>query len=285
MAKIILGNLVPRAASITGGRFYVRDTKYGPVAQGAPNQPKHRNNATVQWWREQFAIAARMASTPEPLSMLTAIEMAKGTEQVPRDILMMCAYGTYYEIFGPDGQQWLPSYKGPPPKKEVVKRMLMLDAGLWDDWGNTGSNTYPAAFKGQVLEPLQDVPFDALIARFTPVAGGVYRAIAAEITSAGTITVITASSDITALGTDRLTVQFDLAMTLEAGRSYAMLIGRVDSTSDYTFPIWTSASIGWHGPFKDFRAAAVISNDPQVGDTIVPGTAIGCPIALLVSLG
>lgn len=51
----------------------------------------------------QFGIAAYWASHVEPLQYETAVEMAKGTQQVPRDILMMAMMGTYYEFLMPDG--------------------------------------------------------------------------------------------------------------------------------------------------------------------------------------
>lgn len=268
MAKIVLGNLVPTAASITGGRFYVRDTKYGPVAQAAPRQPKQRNNSAVQWWREQFAIAARMASTPEPLSMLTAIEMAKGTEQVPRDILMMCAYGTYYEIFGPDGAQWLPSYKGPPATNKATKMKEPFDAELWDLWATAPQSTSAFAFKGSALIFRRDVKLTAIIVRLATVAAAQYRAVAATIDTGGTVLAIASGPIVQASISATQNIELPIEATLQAGQRVAIMAGRTDAAATYILPMFTTTPAALHTPTTRLSDARLASTSPSVGDTL-----------------
>lgn len=105
MAKVDLGPVAPRALPSVRGAFYIRDTRWGPRAQAWP-KPRKNWSLLQKQYRTRFAFAARMAATPYPLDYQTAVEMAKGTEQVPRDILTMAALGQYYEIVGPDGIPW-----------------------------------------------------------------------------------------------------------------------------------------------------------------------------------
>lgn len=106
MAKVKLGNLDPRAFATVRGVLLLRDTRWGPIVQKWPRK-RGKYKTPYDFYRQtEFGIAARDASNPEPLSFQTAIEMAKGTEQVPRDILMMAAYGRYYVIMEEDGTIW-----------------------------------------------------------------------------------------------------------------------------------------------------------------------------------
>lgn len=84
----------------------VRATKrWGIIAQTRP-QRQPRSTQLQKQYRTRFGLAGRMAANPGSLDLLTAIEMARGTEQVPRDILTMAALGAYYLIVNPDGTTW-----------------------------------------------------------------------------------------------------------------------------------------------------------------------------------
>jgi len=104
--KITSAQLSPRALQHSLSGVVVRATKNGIVIQKWPKKRGASMHPIQKHYAIRFGFAARMAANPEPLSLLTAMEMAKGTEQVPRDILTMAALGVYYEPIGPDGQQW-----------------------------------------------------------------------------------------------------------------------------------------------------------------------------------
>jgi len=68
--------------------------------------PRKRGKAKqgYDFYRQtEFAIAARWASHPEPIALQTATYLATGSDQVPRDILMMASMGTFYEFVLEDG--------------------------------------------------------------------------------------------------------------------------------------------------------------------------------------
>lgn len=105
MAKITAPAWVG-APPFGGRRVNIRNTPHGWIAQKPPGPNKSRATVLETQTRKQFAFAAIMASSPLDVDYLTAIEMAKGTEQVPRDILTMAALGRYYWITSDGETSW-----------------------------------------------------------------------------------------------------------------------------------------------------------------------------------
>lgn len=106
MAKVKPLNAAPGAVPTARGLFYVRDTKWGPVAQAWPKKRGKAKEGGRLWAEQQFRAAAAMSANPSALDLGTAIEMVKGTTYVPRDFLMSCAYGLGYTLVNPDGTVW-----------------------------------------------------------------------------------------------------------------------------------------------------------------------------------
>lgn len=105
MAKVVPGPLTLGAIPRARGTFYLRSSPNGVVAQRWPRKRPGGPKTPYDFYRQkEFAYAAQWASSPEPLAQQTAVEMTRGTQQVPRDFLMMCSYGTAYELVMPDGR-------------------------------------------------------------------------------------------------------------------------------------------------------------------------------------
>lgn len=97
--------LIETPAALPRGKgrpVLVKDPR-GWFIRSAPRFSSDKKQYWRWWMRQEFAAAARMASSVEPLSYQTAVEMAKGTEFIPRDILMMAIMGNYYTILRKDG--------------------------------------------------------------------------------------------------------------------------------------------------------------------------------------
>lgn len=109
MVKVTLGNTDPSAFAQLRGRVYVRLTKHGPVVQAWPRKRGRAKSGYDYYRQAEFGIAAKWAANPGPLDLYTATEMAKGTLQVPRDILQMAMYGYYYVFILPDGREMIPA--------------------------------------------------------------------------------------------------------------------------------------------------------------------------------
>lgn len=108
MTVIERGELDPRTLAFAGGPVVVKQWKNLVVAQSRPGLPVRGWTALQRHWRIRFGLAAKMAASPVQLDYMTAFEMAKGTEQVPRDILTAAALGRYYILTNEDGTEWQP---------------------------------------------------------------------------------------------------------------------------------------------------------------------------------
>lgn len=107
MAKVHPLQNAPRTAYGTRGAYVLAGTKHGIVAS---KWPRKRGKATqgYDFYRQtEFGLVASLVASPNPYDYGTAVEMAKGTEQVPRDILQMAAMGVYYIFRFKNGDEWI----------------------------------------------------------------------------------------------------------------------------------------------------------------------------------
>lgn len=82
---------------------YARATRWGLVIQAKPKKGGRRKTQNEKDFIKRFSIAGVMASNMQAKEMETAIEMSRGTEQVPRDICTMACLGRYYIFHFEDG--------------------------------------------------------------------------------------------------------------------------------------------------------------------------------------
>lgn len=102
--KVTPGALQPDTVPAVHRGFYARGGPRGLVIQSRPQPGRRKWSEAELEYQRRFAFAARMASSPFWADLGTAIEMTKGEEQVPRDLLTAVALGGFYEFVGPDGQ-------------------------------------------------------------------------------------------------------------------------------------------------------------------------------------
>lgn len=121
MTKVDPGSLVPFTFPRSRGNVLYRRTKHGLVAGKWPRKRGKAAEGGNLYRQLEFGLVASWASTPEPIAFRTAIEMVKDTTYLPRDYLMMCAYGTYYDLQFEDGTIW-PKYR-----QVTVNAQLTLD--------------------------------------------------------------------------------------------------------------------------------------------------------------
>lgn len=139
------------------GRFIVTSGKFGPIAQKwhGPNGPAKSPFDRMR--QLEFAVIAKWAAAPFDLDLFTAVEMAKGTQYVPRDILMMAAYGRYYDVRGQNGEEYMPARDARPDINYMLDSitstygsMIFRDTGGWND--------IPIGVNGQVLTLKGNLP-------------------------------------------------------------------------------------------------------------------------------
>jgi len=132
MAKVKAGNIAPGALPLSRGNFIIQPSPHGliakkwPIKRGTPKTPYDF------YKQKEFAYAAWYAANPFPLDLGTAIEMVKGSSLVPRDFLMLAAYGRAYEIRRQDGFVW-PVYRDLAPNPQYVLDLITTTVGslIW----------------------------------------------------------------------------------------------------------------------------------------------------------
>lgn len=105
--KIKPANLDPGGITSLRGLVVFRSTRWGVIAQKWPKKRWHDPPwRKYQQW--EFKSAAKIASAPNQWDAATAIVMAKGTDNVPRDFLTAAAMGTLFDIQFADGSTFEP---------------------------------------------------------------------------------------------------------------------------------------------------------------------------------
>lgn len=276
--KIDSGQLSPRQlASLLKG-VNVRATRHGVVIQKWPRGRGGKATERERQNRARFGLAARMASNPIWLDRGTAEEMAKGTQQVPRDILTMAAMGNYYVIRRPDGTIYerlqspiyVPPEPDPPPPPDpgsIWDREKML----WTHYDSAWDSAYDTSsfcFKGTRIEPDETFDIDGGATILNRVATAQYKMIIAEINFFGSIVSTVESTATTATIAGQGLLQFDITATLTAGTSYAILVGRTNSSATYALPIAVNNPPSWLFPVDPSNWVRIANTAPGPGNIL-----------------
>jgi hypothetical protein len=88
------------------GQFYIRNTKYGPVAQAWPKKRPKRQPPGAIYAQEEWKRAIDFVKTADPQHVQAAMVAADGSLNVARDLLIMSMYGTLTTYFFDDGTEW-----------------------------------------------------------------------------------------------------------------------------------------------------------------------------------
>lgn len=158
MAKIKrMGNLSPGQVPLAPAGVVFRDTKHGLIAQAKP--PKRlKRNKPYQFYREkEFGWVGRFAANPLPIDYMTAVEMVKGTQMVPRDFLTQCMYGRGYIIQGGPFTNW-PNYRDVTNNPQYVLELLDPEVGAIISRDPIGWVARPPGEEGYVLTMAGGLP-------------------------------------------------------------------------------------------------------------------------------
>lgn len=224
--KIDLGTLDPRALPEARGIYQVVQYRGGlivkkwPKKRGSPKTPG-------DWYHTmEFGTVAAWVSRPHYLDYGTAVEFAKGTEQIPRDILMMCAYGLYFDVYLPDGQL-MPKVREMSTNAQFVLDQITEETGALVWRSPIGWIGLPPGNNGQVLS-LQN---QGLI--WADVSGGQAGGAPALLTSVPTGAENTGAAAKGHVFYPRVPIQ---PTRLEA-------YGDFSNTASYHFEIWSTVGI------------------------------------------
>lgn len=123
---------------------------------------------------------------------------------------------------------------------------ILSDANL----PNAAISTSAYCFKGNILVPSVDLKIYAVRSIFIPLSSAVYQAIIAPLNGTGATPSISGTpnaSDTETMPTfpasqpGNVRCKFSSPVTLTAGTAYAILMGRIDSTTTYVMPMSSGA--------------------------------------------
>jgi len=114
VAKILPANLAPDALPRVRGVLLTRISRGVIIAQTWPRKRGRMTNPKVIFTSTQFTYAAQMAANPEPMSLVTAMFLTKGSDWMPRDLLVRAAFGKAYQVTLTDGALATQNSHAPP---------------------------------------------------------------------------------------------------------------------------------------------------------------------------
>lgn len=106
MSKVDLSNLAPGTAPLIRGAVVYKENFGGATAQAWPKKRPNWASSPMADWCNRFGFAGNFAANALPIDLQAAIGLAKGTEQVPRDLLTQAALGRLWIIVNEDGTEW-----------------------------------------------------------------------------------------------------------------------------------------------------------------------------------
>lgn len=235
MAKVKLGNVSPRAFPETRGRFMLSDTKHGAVVSKWPRSRPPAKTGYDYYRQTEFGLIAKWAANPLDLDLATAVEMAKGSEQVPRDILMMAAMGLYYEIVDPVGHVWESARMTTNP--QYILDGITTEIGSMLFRAPVGWLGLPAGQPGQILATTGPQPY------WTPAPAGTGGSIYTANQWGGASTSLFASKGVLIQPISPFTITAAYAPVAEvAGQSYKWGLYEIGPTSTITAVLSLSAT-------------------------------------------
>lgn len=276
MVKIQRGDLDRKAFSHTLKGFYLKTWLGRTIVARSPRYGP-RNNRNSVWWRNQFTIAARMAASPIWLDYEAALGLSRGTEQVPRDILMMAAYGDLFSIELPDGTVTTVADHGPPPETPPVEDEYMQAWPVFDNPWDSVPSTSAYAFKGSRFVATADMDVNGMMAIADYRNPGIYRMLIAALDASGVITEIIADSTITPNELGLNCQYFPAKGTIKAGPEYCIVVGKTDSGPTYQMRVSFTKSAQWTMPCRRTFAALIPSDNPGVGTALTASGSLACP--------
>lgn len=279
--KIKLANLSPRAFAQARGKFVIRDTIHGPIAQAWPKKQNGRGTILQQQFRQRFAFAGQMASNPTPLELQTAQFLSKGTDQVPRDLLTMAALAEYYIFQWPDGRQ-IQKGSSPLANHRRNQEQEMWEWSLGDSAWTGAASATAFATKGLYFIPPYNDNILAVRAIFTAVSGAIYKASLGHTNASHIIQTISSSGPTLSNGAGLQVVQFDLTAQLVANQLNFLVITRTDllGTTILSVPFQTAPR--WKIPLLSPGWARIASVNPLPGNTLeMVATQTTFPLAML----
>lgn len=225
--KVKSGQLSPDAPLRRRGVVYSRCHKGELQLVSWPKKPTKPQSYAQYWYRKQFGLAAKLASTPWRLDYITATYMTKDHINPPRDLLTQAALGNLYEFVNPDGSIWPRDPHAPEPQGGEPGT---ADTGDDDmiDWAGTPWQTIATSGQGNAAGicwvPTVAMTVKGSRAMINQTIGQQYVMSLVELETSGLVKRIISESSKYGLATGVYALDFDTTGDLDANGRYALIM-------------------------------------------------------------
>jgi len=192
-----------------------------------PKKPTKPQSYAQYWYRKQFGLAAKLASTPWRLDYITATYMTKGHINPPRDLLTQAALGNLYEFVNPDGSIWPRDPHAPEPQGGEPGTPNNGDDDMID-WAGSPWQTSATSGQGNAAGicwvPTVAMAVKGSRAMINQTIGQQYVMSLVELETSGLVKRIISESSKYGLATGVRALDFDTTGDLDANAQYALIM-------------------------------------------------------------
>ena len=268
MAIIKPANLAPHALPRMKGVLLTKNTKSGWVVQQWPPKRGKPTNPNVIWTSTQFARVSRYAANATWQERATAEFLTRGSNFLPRDILVQLAMGKYYTVVAPDGTVLQQASHAPPalqPAPEPPVTQWQSNSLGASTLGSPSTSAF--AFKGAAFIPLEELTINAVRMCMQVIGGATYKAIAVTVNGSNVIQTLVSGTARSFPASFNGVVTFDLQATFAVNVRAGILVGRTDLSDTYGMPIYSASSQAYFFPSTDLGGIRLAKKTPATGQT------------------
>jgi hypothetical protein len=137
--------LVPDTYVRSSKQVLIYQTKWGPRARKWPRPGVYGKSAGSVWRRVEFGYIAAATKNVHALDYETAVNLSRGTQYVPRDVLMLAMTGKLYEIHDTTGTIWSSWRMTVPNVQDVLEQLtntpgaIIVRGGTFWEWITPGN--------------------------------------------------------------------------------------------------------------------------------------------------
>lgn len=248
------------------GSHYARNTRWGVVVQKWPRKQPERATPYQVYTRAEWSYAGYWTTWASPYQYITAKFLSKGTDLLPRDVLMQAMYGSLYEYTTQDGLVF-ERFRDVAQNPQLILDMVTTTIGailyrsaegwVWVEPGNDGQVLSIAAQTPywQDVYPVAVQTADLLAKTATPGLNGLRLVQDSDSVKAiwsipGQVSFKRAAltGDVTAALDDNATTIANQAVTYAKIQNISttkQLLGRNSSGSGPTQEVDTSQALDW----------------------------------------
>lgn len=271
MAKVTPSYVTPDATPYIRGRVVFRYTRHGVVAAKWPRKATGKGTPAQIWWRQLFATASHLASSPCWIDQATSEFLVKGTTNVPRDFLTAAALGRLYIIRNPDGTEWPINPHSMP--EEIIQEPQ--EAEIMICWPTVRLNsgyyfmkTDEMKWQGNIFKLPFDMTMNSIFFACNLTVTTAFNMKVLEIDDAGVVLSELASVVQAPVSSATTVIGYPVDLTIPAGTRFAVVYAPIGVAANFQTRSFVSSNGVYPFPVIEARQCGAILDDVTVGSSI-----------------